>query len=170
MSGSMFTLSCGSARTWLSLSSKFVGPRSNGPSQCHRLPQECPARVPHKSALQDCATRVLHKSVHTSVLQECPTRERPTRVFSNPARVPHKRVPCKSVPHATRPTRVSHKSVGQELGYENIIAAIAFDLDEDVIVVLSCIGLQCDKRHACVHSQLAINASPRPALPLTVGT
>ena len=88
--------------------------------------QECPTRVSHKSVPQEsyktvpqeCPTRVSHKSV----LQKCPTRvSRKSVPQECPIRVSHKsvlqecstRVSYKSVPQEC-PTRVSHKSVLQE--------------------------------------------------------
>ena len=77
-----------------------------------RVPQECSARVSHKSVLPECPvchktvlqdTRVPHKSAHKSVLQECPTT-----VFDKSVPVTYKSIPQEC------PARVSHKNVRQE--------------------------------------------------------
>ena len=46
------------------------------------VPQDCPTRVSHKGVLQEGSARVSHKGFRKEcVLQECPTRVSPTRVF-----------------------------------------------------------------------------------------
>ena len=74
--------------------------------------------ISHKSALQECSSRVVPQECVTSVLQECRTRDLQEVTHTRVPQTLHTRAPRKSISHESVPqgcsTRTSHKSGRQE--------------------------------------------------------